>query len=412
MTRVERVLSAVAEGQPEVERLYRDLHAHPELSMREHRTVGLLHRQLVDWGYDVTPVGGGIVGVLRNGPGGCVLYRADMDALPITEDTGRPYASTATDTDAEGSTVGVMHACGHDVHMACAMGAAKALVDRREAWSGTYIALFQPGEEVMLGAQSMVDAGLAQVIPKPDVALGQHVLPACVAGHVASAPGPVMAANTSIRIVVHGLGSPGAMPHLGVDPIVLACSIVVRLQSIVAREIPPTQFGLVTVGAIHAGSTSTTIPDHAELLVSLRAYHTSIRNTLVKAIERVVRGECSAAGTPLEPTFEYYDTCPATDNHAKIESVVRRAFVSHFGRERVEHLTPAPASEDFSVIPDALGIPYTYWALGSYLPGNPQVPNHDPTFAPPIEPTLRTGTEAALVASLAFLSEPSARPAE
>lgn len=410
MTRVERVLAAVSEGQAEVEQLYRDLHQHPELSMREHRTVAELSRRLAGWGYQVHPVGGGLVGILDNGPGGCVLFRADMDGLPVTEDTGLPYASTATDLDADGREVGVMHACGHDVHMACAMGAAKALAESRDAWSGTYLALFQPGEEVKLGAQSMVDAGLAQVIPKPDVVLGQHVLPACVAGHVASAPGPVMAANTSVRVVVRGIGTPAAMPHLGVDPIVLACSIVVRLQSIVAREIPPTQFGLITVGAIHAGSKSTTIPDQAELLISLRAYHSRIRDTLVKAIERVVRGECAAAGTPLEPSFEYYDSCPATDNHARIESVVRRAFVAHFSPARVEHLAPAPASEDFSVIPDSLGVPYTYWALGSYLPGHPQVPNHDPTFAPPIRPTLRTGTEAALVASLAFLAEPDPDP--
>lgn len=409
--RVERVLADLDDFQPEVEALYRQLHAHPELSMREHETAGRMSSWLERLGYEVHHVGGGVVGILRNGPGPCVLFRADMDGLPITENSGLDYASTHVTTDDEGNTVGVMHACGHDVHMAAAIGAAEALVRRRDAWSGTYIALFQPAEETLTGAQAMVDAGLAEVIPRPTVALGQHVLPVCAAGEVATSPGPVMSTNTSVRITVYGLGAPGAMAYLGVDPIVLASSIVVRLQSIVAREIPPAQFGLVTVGAIHAGSKSTIIPDHAELLVSLRAYQPHIRQTLIKAIERVVRGECMAAGTPIEPVFEYYDSCPGTDNHPRIEAVVRRAFVEHFGTGRVHPLPPAPASEDFSVIPDALGVPYTYWAIGSHLPGQPAVPNHDPTFAPPLQPTLRNGVEAALVASLAFLAEP-VEPAE
>ncbi len=407
MSRVQQVLSSVDGSQEAIESLYRYLHEHPELSMRESATAAEMGWRLKGFGYEVSSIGGGVVGVLRNGPGPCVLFRADMDALPLREDTGLPYSSTRTDVDDHGRIVGVMHACGHDVHMATALGAARALAEQRDSWAGTFVALFQPGEEVKLGAQSMLDAGLADQIPRPDVVLGQHVLPVCRADQVASAPGPIMAASTSVRITVRGMGAPGAMPHLGVDPIVLASSIVVRLQSIVSREIPPSEFGLVTVGAIHAGSISTTIPDQAELLVSVRAYHTRILRTLVKAIERVVKGECLAAGTPLEPEFDYYDSCPATDNHPRVEAVVRKVFIRHFGADRVVRLEPAPASEDFSVIPDALGVPYTYWAIGSYLPGHPKVPNHDPTFAPPIQPTLRTGTEAAVLACLAFLGEPS-----
>lgn len=383
--------------------LYRHLHAHPELSMREHDTAAEMARRLAELGYEVHEVGGGVVGVLRNGEGRSVLFRADMDGLPITEDTGLDYASTVRTQDIEGNPVGVMHACGHDVHMVCALGAFAALAAHRDAWSGTVIALFQPGEETLEGARAMVVDGLGERIPTPDVALAQHVLPDFDAGHVASAPGPVLSASTSIKITLRGLGSHGSMPHVGVDPILMAAEVISRLHTIVSREIAPHHFGVVTVGSVHAGHTSNTIPDRAELLVSLRAYQTWVRDTLRKAVERVVRGECLASGTPLEPTFEYYDSCPATDNDPKTEAVVRRAFIAHFGVERVHHLPQVPAREDFSIIPDAFGTPYTYWGIGGVRPGSPRVPNHDANFAPVMHPTLRTGTEAALVAMLAFL---------
>ncbi len=401
------VLAGLDEGQEWVEQLYRDLHAHPELSMQEHRTVARIAGRLAESGYAVEHVGGGVIGVLSNGPGPCVLFRADIDALPITENTGLPYASTVTAVNAEGETVGVMHACGHDVHVACGLGAADLLARNRDRWSGTYVALFQPGEETGVGARSMVEAGLAEHFPTPVVALAQHVLPDCDAGHVSLGPGVVMGATTSIKITIHGVSSHGTMPHLGVDPIVIAAAIVGRLQSIVSREVAPGQFGVVTVGSFHAGTRSNAIPTSAELLVNVRSYHKIIHRILIQAIERVVRGECATAGTPLEPEFVYYDVFPVTDNDPRTAAEVQQAFVGHFGAERVHRAVAAPATEDFSVIPDALGCPYTYWSLGGFPAGRPRIHNHDPAFAPVIQPTLRTGTEAAVVAALAFLGPPA-----
>jgi hippurate hydrolase len=251
----------------------------------------------------------------------------------------------------------------------------------------------------------MVADGLVARVPKPDVALSQHVLTAPEAGHVATSPGPVLSAGDSIRVTLYGKGSHGSMPHLGVDPVVLAASIVLRLQTVVAREIAPSEFGVVTVGSVHAGSKSNIIPDEATLLVNLRAYDMEVRSLLVKAVERIVRGECAAAGSPRDPVFEYYDQYPLTDNDPAVDAVVRRAFEAHFGSDRVHDLARVPASEDFSVIPDAFGVPYTYWGLGGFTPGTTVLPNHNPGFAPAIQPTLRTGTEAIVVAATAFLKE-------
>lgn len=405
MTRPARMLADLETTQGWVEEVYKDMHQHPELSMQETRTVAEVARRLHGMGYEVHHVGGGVVGVLRNGEGRCVIFRSDIDGLPITEDTGLPYASTETALDASGHTVGVMHACDHDVHIACGLGAAEVMMRHTDVWKGTYVALFQPGEETGVGAQAMIDGGLADLIPKPDVALAQHVFADCDAGEVALSPGVVLGATTSIRIVIHGMGTHGSMPHLGVDPIVIGGAVVGRLQSVVSRELPPGSFAVVTVGSFHAGERSNDIPDSAELKVGIRSYHQRIQNTLIKAIERVVRGECATAGAPLEPEFHYYDNFPATNNHGPTTTMVRNAFAEHFGSSRLHPLKPAAATEDFSVIADALSCPYTYWSLGGFPAGRPRGHNHDPAFAPVIQPTLRTGVEAAVVASLAFLDE-------
>jgi hippurate hydrolase len=300
-----------------------------------------------------------------------------------------------------------MHACGHDAHVACGLGAAALLARNRDAWTGIYVALFQPGEETAAGARSMVADGLTDRVPKPDVALGQHVLTAPESGHLATAAGPVLSAGDSIKITVHGKGSHGSMPHLGVDPVLLASSIVLRLQAIVAREIAPSDFGVVTVGSLQAGSKSNIIPDHAVLLVNVRTYDMAIRAKILAAIERIVGGECAVAGAPRDPEFEYYDQYPLTDNDPEVDSVVRAAFDAHFGVDRVHDLARVPASEDFSVIPDAFGIPYTYWGLGGFAGGMTILPNHNPGFAPAIQPTLRTGTEAIVAAAMAYLGKVS-----
>ncbi len=378
------------------EPLYRQLHEEPELSMQETETAAEISRRLEADGYEVHQVGGGVVGVLENGPGPGVLFRADIDALPVQEATGLPYSSKRD---------GIMHACGHDAHIVCALGAAQTLADHRDLWSGTYLALFQPGEETAQGARSMVADGLVDRVPRPDVALGQHVLAAPPAGQVAIAPGAVLSAGDSIRITVHGTGSHGSMPHLGVDPVVLASSIVLRLQTVVAREIPPDAFGVVTVGSLQAGTKSNIIPAEATLLLNVRTYDSAVRDTVLPAIERIVRGECAAAGSPKEPTFEYYDQFPMTDNDPGVVDRVRAAFQAHFGPERVQVLPRIPASEDFSVVPDAFGVPYAYWGVGGFTPDQTPVANHNPAFAPAMQPTLTTGTEAALAGVLAWLGK-------
>ena len=387
--------------------LYTDLHRHPELSLEEHRTSTLVEEHLASFGFDVILAGGtGVVGVLANGAGPVVLARADMDALPVTEATGLPYSSEVD---------GVMHACGHDVHVAALLGAAKLMAEGREHWAGTYIALFQPGEEVGAGAQAMVDDGLVGKLPRPDVALAQHVMP-LPTGMLATATGPVLSAGDSIRITVYGAGAHGSMPQLSVDPVVLASAIVLRLQTIVSRETRPGQFAVVTVGALNAGTKSNIIPDQATLLLNVRSYDNELRTRVLASIERIVAGECAAAGSPREPSFEPYDQFPLTSNDAAVTEQVTDAFIAHFGAEKVSRADPQTASEDFSRIPEAFGVPYTFWFLGGIdaelyraalengtlardIPAN-----HSPRFAPVIDPTLSIGVQAQVIAALSYLA--------
>ncbi|WP_020145302.1 amidohydrolase [Terracoccus sp. 273MFTsu3.1] len=385
------------------EDFYRDLHAHPELSGQEARTSAVCAERLDEWGFEVQRLGGGVVGVLSNGEGSTVLCRADMDALPVRELTGLPYASTATATDEAGATVAVSHACGHDVHVTCLLGAAELLADRRDQWGGTFVALFQPAEETASGARAMLDAGLEQRIPRPDVAFAQHVL-GLEAGTIGTTIGPVMSAGDSIRITVFGRGSHGSMPHLSVDPVVLAASIVIRLQTVVARELERGVFAVVTVGSSVAGAKSNVIPDRAVLLLNVRTYDGEVRRQVLGAIERIVRAECDAARSPQSPTFEYYDQYPLTSNDGEVGARVRSAFEQHFP-DRLVELGRVTASEDFGLIPDAFGTPYFYWGVGGFAAGVTAPPNHSPYFAPRIQPTLDTGTSALVVAALAYLGD-------
>lgn len=412
---VTSVLAALDVVRPWQEDLYRDVHRHPELPHAEHRTAALVAGRLRDAGYEVHEgVGGtGVVGVLRNGDGPVVLLRADMDALPVREATGLPYASEVTAADADGAEVPVMHACGHDVHLTCLAGAAQLLADGRAHWSGTVVALFQPAAETGDGARGMVDDGLAGLIPAPDVALGQHVL-ALPAGHVCTRPGPALSAADSMRITVHGRGAHGSMPHAAVDPVVLAAMIVVRLQTVVSREVPPGETAVLTVGSIQAGTKSNVIPDRAVLQLNVRTYTEATRATVLEAIRRIVRAECAASGCPQEPEFELFDSFPLTDNDVATTARVSAAFGDFFG-ERAGTGQQQPASEDFSDVPTALGVPYTYWFVGGIDPElwaeaeragriAQDVPvNHSAGFAPVLQPTLDTGTQALVVAALAWL---------
>ena len=342
--------------------------------------------------------------MIENGEGPVVAMRGDIDALPVREASGKPYASTATQVnEATGEETPVAHACGHDFHIMGLLGACLAYQRHRDAWRGTFVGVFQPGEETAAGARDMVEGGIAEAMPKPDVYLGQHVLASVPGGAVATTPGPVLSAASSIRVVVHGKGSHGSMPELGVDPVVLAATIVVRLQTIVSREVPARETAVVTVGAIHAGTKSNIIPASAELLINTRAYDSGVEKHIHEAIERIVRHECAAARSPEEPEFTYYDSYPLTDNNADVTATVRGAFDAWFGGKSLD-LAPVPASEDFSVIPDALGVPYAYWGIGGFADMANAPGNHNPAFAPDLHPTLDLGVQAAVVAAAAWLT--------
>jgi amidohydrolase len=413
---VSAVLTGLDDARPWQEELYRDVHEHPELSHQEVRTAGLVAERLRGAGFEVHErVGGtGVVGVLRNGDGATVLLRADMDALPVREATGLPYASTVTATDGDGTEVPVMHACGHDVHVTCLAGAATLLAEGRQHWSGTLIALFQPAEETGDGARGMVDAGLADLIPVPDVALGQHVMPA-PAGLIGMHAGPALSAADSMRITVHGRGAHGSMPHAAVDPVVLAAMIVVRLQTIVSREVPPGETAVLTVGSLQAGTKSNVIPESAVLQLNVRTFSEATRSTILAAIERIVRAECAASDCPKEPEFELFDRFPLTHNDAATTDRVAAALGDLFG-DRVIPVGQQSASEDFSDIPSALGVPYTYWFVGGTDAATYEaavttgrvaqdIPvNHSARFAPVIQPTLDAGTSALVAAALGWLA--------
>lgn len=408
------VLAGLDDLRGDLEAFYRDLHEHPELSHQETRTARKVAERLGGVGYDVTTgVGGtGVVGILRNGAGPRVLLRADMDALPVHEATGLPYASTTASTDADGNTVPVMHACGHDVHVACLCAAAALLAAGRDRWSGTLIALFQPAEEVGDGASGMVES-LRGLVGEIDVALAQHVL-AMPAGTVGTRAGAVFSGANSVRVTVHGRGGHGSMPHTSVDPVVLAAMVVIRLQTIVSREIAPTEPAVVTVGSIHAGSKSNIIADKAVIELSVRTYSEQTRSRVLDAIHRIVTAECDASGAPRAPEIEVYESTPVTVNDPAVTEHVADAFAAFFGDAAIE-LPLQSASEDFSHLPAAFGAPYTYWGLGGTEPQvyaaaerdgrvSADIPvNHSPHFAPVIQPTLDVGTRAMVVAALAHL---------
>ncbi|MGQ9407106.1 amidohydrolase [Mycolicibacterium gilvum] len=410
--------TAVLDGLPGIrawqEDFYRDLHRHPELSHQEHRTAAKVAETLA--GYRVhSGIGGtGVIGILDNGPGPTVLLRADMDALPVLEDTGLPYASSTRATDATGHEVPVMHACGHDAHVTALLGAARLMADRRSTWGGTLVALFQPAEETGEGARGMVDDGLAKLLHHVDVCLGQHVMP-FPAGTIGVHAGPFMASADSMRITVYGRGSHGSMPQASVDPVVLAAMIVVRLQTVVSREVSPAESAVLTVGSITAGSKSNVIPDRAVLQLNIRTFNDATRTAVLDAVRRIVTAECMASRSPRDPEFELFDRFPLTDNDIPTTERVTHAFTDMFG-ERCVELPQGAGSEDFSDIPRALGVPYTYWGVGCVDPDvyrtaaeagsiNQDIAvNHSPRFAPVIQPTLDTATQALITAALAWLT--------
>jgi hippurate hydrolase len=402
---------------PEIEALYKDIHAHPELSMQETRTAGVAADRLKKAGYEVTTGVGttGVVGLLRNGEGPTVMLRADMDALPIAESTGLPYASKITATDAEGNTVPVGHMCGHDMHVAWLVAAATLLSQARDAWNGTLMVVFQPGEETAQGAQAMIDDGLLKRFPMPDVVLGQHVMVG-PAGTVAGSAGPITSAADSLQIRLFGRGAHGSMPQASVDPVVMAASVVLRLQTIVSREVAATDAAVITVGVLQAGTKENVIPDDAVIKLNVRTFDASVRKHVLAAIERIVNAEAEASGAPRKPEITPLDRYPLNVNDETASNRIAEAFRVYFSPERVKHTGPAPASEDFGCFGTAWQVPSVFWFVGGNDPKvyakakaqgrlNELPVNHSPKFAPVLHPTLETGIEALVVGALAWLGE-------
>jgi hippurate hydrolase len=403
-----------------LEDLYRDIHAHPELSMREHRTAGRAAERLDSAGYDVTTaVGGtGVVGLLANGDGPTVMLRADMDALPVREATGLPYASTATATDPDGNEVPVMHACGHDMHVTWLAGVTALLAGARHAWRGTVLAVFQPAEETAQGAQAMIDDGLFERFPKPRVILGQHVMPA-PAGTIGLRPGTTQAAADSLEVRLFGRGAHGSMPESSVDPVVMAAATVLRLQTIVSREVAAAQAAVVTIGALQAGTKDNVIPDDALLKLNVRTFDEQVRTHVLDAVKRIVEAEATASGAPRAPEITMTEHYPLTVNDPDSTARVAAALRGRLGDERVHQLAaPVSASEDFGSFGTEWGVPSVFWYVGGTDPDAyrraeragrvaQDIPtNHNAAFAPVIHPTLETGVEAITTAALDALAAP------
>lgn len=374
---------------------YEDLHAHPELSHEEERTARRIQEQLKSYDCEVvTGIGGfGMVAIFRNGDGPTALMRADFDGLPVTEETGVEFAATN----------GAMHACGHDVHTTALLGACALIDAHREAWQGTFLALFQPAEESSMGAKYMVADKLTERVPKPDVCLGQHIMPG-PAGQVQSIAGPILAGCDSLRIHITGRSAHASMPHEAIDPSYVAAMVVTRLQAIVGREVAPHDFFVISVGELHSGDKNNIIPGSAELVLNTRYYKPELAQRVYASLERMVRAECVASGCPAEPTFEYYAHGEVTDNDEAVHGTVRAAFDDVFGELSVT-AEPATVSEDFCYLPQAWGVPYNFWFVGCTPEdqlNNPPV-NHQSTFLPDYAPTMDSATRASAAAALSFL---------
>ncbi|QSZ47879.1 amidohydrolase [Arthrobacter sp. D5-1] len=399
----------------DLEELYKDLHSHPELSFQETRTAGIAAGHLEDLGFTVHRNVGktGVVGVLDNGPGPVVMLRADMDALPVKEATGLDYASTAVGVDHEGQDMPVMHACGHDVHVTCLVGAVETLATQRNEWQGTLIAVFQPAEEWGGGAETMVADGLYDRVPKPDVVLGQHVAP-FPAGWFGIRPGVTMASADSLSITLHGRGGHGSRPETTVDPVLMAAAATVRLQGIVSRELAASDSAVVTVGQIHSGTKNNIIPETASLGLSVRSFDNATREKILGSIERIVKSEATASGAPKEPDFHYEEHFPLTVNDESAVDRLSASFRAKFGDSKIMDPGPVSGSEDVGALAKAADAPLVFWFLGGADPALfkewattgrlPDIPsNHSPYFAPVIQPTLTHGSEALVTAAREFL---------
>ncbi len=410
------VLKALDGIYPELEALYQELHQNPELSLQEEKTAANLAGRLRKLGFEVTQkVGGhGVVALLRNGKGPTVMLRTDLDALPVEEKTGLPYASKVKTKDNTGQTVPVMHACGHDVHMTAWLGTATLLAQAKDRWRGTLMLVGQPAEELGSGARGMLEAGLFTRFPKPDFALAIHNSASAAAGTIEYVPGYALASVDSIDITLHGKGGHGAYPHTTVDPIVLAARTVLSLQTLVSREKSPLEPAVLTVGSIHGGTKHNIIPDDVKLQLTLRTYKPEVRKQFLAALERVVNAEAQAAGAPHKPELSITEGTPATYNEPELTKRLVGALTPVLGAENVRPGEPVMGGEDFSQYGRA-GVPAVLFWVGTVEPrrhaqasaaGEVLPSLHSALFAPDRERTLRTGITTLTTSALELLGRP------
>jgi amidohydrolase len=389
---------------PDAYALYLDLHQHPELSSHETRTAGLLAQRLRQLGYEVTESfgGTGVVGIMKNGSGPTVMLRTELDALPVEELTGLPYASKTRTKDDSGRDVPVMHACGHDLHMSSWWGTAAIMASTKDTWHGTLMLIAQPEEETISGAKRMVEDGLFTRFPKPDIGIALHDTNEMPVGQVGITPEYTYANADSLRITVYGKGGHGARPETTVDPIVIASSIVVRIQSIVSREIRAGEVAVITVGYFQAGTKNNIIPDQAQMGLTVRSYKPAVRKHLLTAIERIAKGEAEAGGAEKMPLIEEYESTSAVYNDPILTRHLAATLETALGKSNVVVRPPTIVSEDYSVFVEE-GVPSFYFGLGVADPeklkqakaaGKELPSNHSPLFAPVAEPALRTGITA------------------
>jgi amidohydrolase len=389
---------------PDAHALYLDLHQNPELSAHETQTAAKLATRLRSAGYDVTEhVGGtGIVAILKNGAGPTIMLRTELDALPVEEKTGLAYASKAHEKDDAGHDVPVMHACGHDLHMASLLGTAEIMAHSKTSWHGTLMLIGQPAEETISGAAGMLRDGLFTRFPKPDVAVALHVSNAEPAGIVSITPGVYNTNADSLRITIYGKGGHGATPHTTVDPIVIAARTILALQTIVSREVKPGEMAVVTVGYVQAGTKNNIIPDQAQMGLTVRTYKQDVRKQVLAAITRITNAEAAAAGAPREPLVEHYEGTDSVYNDPALAERMRAPLEVALGKDKVVTAEPIAPSEDFSYFV-AQGVPGFYFSLGGADPekfaqaktaGTTLPSNHSPLFAPDVDPALHAGIEA------------------
>ena len=402
---------------PQLDALYLDLHKNPELSMKEEKTAARMAAELKKLGYEVTTgVGGtGVVGVLRNGKGPTVLLRTELDALPVEEKTGLPYASKVTGVNPAGQTVPVMHACGHDAHMAGWTGAAALLARGKDRWRGTVLMVGQPGEETVQGARAMLADGFLQRFPKPDFAIAVHDSSDKPAGKVFFVPEYGMAGVDSVDVTIFGRGGHGAKPNTTVDPVVIAARTVLAWQTLISREKDPLEPAVLTVGSIHGGTKYNIIPDEVKLQITVRTFKPEVRKLLLEGIERIAKAESAAALSPNEPLVKFSESQGATYNDPVVTRRLAAMLARELGADNVKENPPEMVAEDFGEFGKAAGVPSVLLRIGAVEPakyqaamknGTPLPSLHSSGFAPDRERTIRTAATTLTLCALELLGKP------